>query len=891
MTRRTILREITAFLGFSALTAIMTWPWILHIREAVSDRGDCYSIAYWLWWDYHQTFRDPLNLFHATAFFPYKYTMAFTENDYGVSLLFFPLFALGLRTLTVHSVATLSAFAFSGYGMFRLTRTLTNSNQAAWIAGIIFAFLPYHFQRLPHLHLIFAGWIPLSLEALVLFAQQRSWRRAIWLGVAFTMNALTCTTWFILTLLPLTLSAVFLLAWWQGWRDRKFWIRGACVFGAVSIVLIFFLLPFYRVHEMYGFARSAADATGLSALPIHWLVVSERNKLWSGMGARAMVDELTLFPGLLPPLLTLAAFGLVSTVSRRPQELKFPQIGTWISRRVLTALLDLLAFAGLLVTLLTIGYGSIHLHLFGFQLLRSVYPIRAFIFFLVALCIRCLVACPEFIRRIIHQRNLVEAFRSNPRSVAFVLGTLWGLAGFLGSFGMNLFFHRILFEYNPLFRSIRAPARWAMICYVGLSILAGIGAAKVIALVTRWRPNVPRTLVFLVLVGLVLFEQRVAPIEFVNGEANPDAITLRLKRTPMSGGIVELPAEKNNYAYYRYMLRAADHGRPIVTASSSFAPPIVQEIEASTLARPVPDRFMNLLESIPTSYLVVHSSLLSAESRSAIENFVSRETASGRIKYINSYGDPRASDDLYAIVKTEPTAQTEISNRIDQTDFFVRQQYSDLLKREPDPAEQQKFSTFINSCNGESSCLMDHRIRGALELFRLCEFQESSYFIYLSYQIAFARTPKYNEWVHDNGQIGPRGAKDKLTFANELITRKEFLDHYPERMSSVEYVGKLLRTSRQAVSQVNNRTLVDGLNNGTMTRAEVLVRVTDDNLAAKRELSEAFVAMCYFAYLRREPDSTGFSYWSQILKNQDGEAAVLRGFIYSGEYRSRFGQP
>jgi hypothetical protein len=51
----------------------------------------------------------------------------------------------------------------------------------------------------------------------------------------------------------------------------------------------------------------------------------------------------------------------------------------------------------------------------------------------------------------------------------------------------------------------------------------------------------------------------------------------------MSGGIVELPAEKDNYAYYRYMLRAADHGRPIVTAASSFAPPIVQEIESLTL--------------------------------------------------------------------------------------------------------------------------------------------------------------------------------------------------------------------------------------------------------------------------------------------------------------------
>jgi hypothetical protein len=159
MNRRIFLREILPFLGFLILTVIMTWPWALYLRDAVAGRGDPYAIAYWLWWDYHQTFHDPLNLFQATIFYPYKYTLAFSENGYGVSLLFFPLFALGFRPLTVHSVATLTAFVFAGYGMFRLVRTLTNSVGAAWIAGIVFAFIPYHFQRLPHLTLIFNGWL------------------------------------------------------------------------------------------------------------------------------------------------------------------------------------------------------------------------------------------------------------------------------------------------------------------------------------------------------------------------------------------------------------------------------------------------------------------------------------------------------------------------------------------------------------------------------------------------------------------------------------------------------------------------------------------------------------------------------------------------------------
>src|ERR1043165_6231083 len=468
MNRRTVAREALIFLGFLTLTVLMTWPWALHLRDAVSDRGDPYSIAYWLWWDYHQTFHDPRNLFQATAFHPYKYTMAFTENNYGVALLFFPLFALGFKPLTVLSLATLVAFAFSGYGMFRLVRTLTNSLGAAWIAGIVFAFVRYHFQRLPHLHLLFTGWIPLLLEALILYSRQRTWKSAIWLGIAFVMNALTSVTYFILTLVPLTLTGIFLIAWWNLLRDSKFWIRFVALLGLASLVVLGFLYPFYRVHQLYGFARSPDQVIGLSAWPIHWLAASERNKLWFGLGGAAARDELMLFPGFLPPLLAVAAFLLV-----RPAAQQFPTLTTRIRSsayfRTLLIVLDCLAVVLLLICLLTIGYGAIHPRVFGIELLQSTHATRPLYFFIVVVGLRLVLAPPQFVNRLL-EKNTFATIKSDPRSVAYVVALLWTVTRVLGSFGMNLFFHRMLYETIPLFRSMRAPARWAMIAYVGLAI-------------------------------------------------------------------------------------------------------------------------------------------------------------------------------------------------------------------------------------------------------------------------------------------------------------------------------------------------------------------------------------------------------------------------------------
>ncbi len=835
MNRRTVAREILIFLGFLALTVLMTWPWALHLRDAVSDRGDPYAIAYYLWWDYHQTFHDPFNLFQATVLYPYKYTLAFTESAYGVSLLFFPLFALGFQPLTILSFATLIAFAFSGYGMFRLVRTLTNCLGAAWIAGIVFAFIPYHFQRLPHLHLLFTAWIPLLLEALVLFAAQRTWRRASWLGVTFVMNALTSVTWFILTLVPLTLSGIFLIAWWRLLRDRNFWIRGVALLGLASLIVLGFLYPYYRVNQLYGFERSPAQVIGLSAWPIHWLAVSERNKLWTGLGGTVARDELMLFPGFLPPLLLVASFLLVRPAARQFTTLT-TRIRSFVPFKTLIVLLDCLAVLLLLICLLTIGYSGSS-KLFGVELL-STYPTRLLYFFIITVGIRLVLAPPQFVHRLL-EKDYVSDIRSNPRTIAYVVALIWTVTGFLGSLGMNSFFYRFLYDTIPLFRGMRSPARWAMIAYVGLAILAGIGSAQFGELLVRWRPKLKRGLIYSTLAILVLFEQRVVPLQFVRGEVDPDAMTLRLKATPMSGGIVHLPAERDNYAYFTYTLRAADHGHPVVTAASSFVPPLLQEIEALTRERPIPNRFLDVLEGIPTSYLVVHKERLKPDSKSAIETIIERGVTARRLKLIHREGDSDTGDELYAFTRIEPP----YPNPIDDAGYLVRQQYLDLLGREPKQDESDQLVHFINECSGDPKCLTQRRSQAALQIFRSDEFKKTQLMLYGSYFLTFGRRPTYDEWT-------------KRVPLEELVKTSEFKARYPT------------------------------------TNAEALRKLVEVLLSKEDEYNSAFVALCYFDYLRRDPDPQGHNYWLQTLKeNSNDLSAVITGFIASSEYRSQFGRP
>ncbi|HLL16686.1 MAG TPA: hypothetical protein VK388_16630 [Pyrinomonadaceae bacterium] len=670
--QRPVLRECAIFLVFIALAALMTWPWLRHPLDTVSDLGDPYNIAYTLWWDYHQTFRDPLRLFDATIFYPYRDTLAFSEHDYGIALLFFPLFALGVRPLTVHSLATFFAFVLSGYGAFRLARTLTGSYGAAWVAGVAFAFIPYRFQRLPHLHYIFAGWIPLLLEALILFMRGRSWRRASWLGVAFLMNALTCITWFVLALIPLGLSAAFLALWYGAWRDRSLWLRGAVALGTASLVLIPFLLPYRRVADLHQFTRGAGEVKLYSATALNWLAASPRLKIWRGLGGLSATEEQSLFPGLLLPLLAFAVLILLDTRARgdghnvldarksdegnqQPRDWR-----AWLKRlatpsRLSLLSLDLFAVGAGIVALLISGYGTINFRIFGLHLITATRPEAAFIACLAAVVARAAITFWPILRRAVAKR--LGAREDADRNVeTFVIGAIWLSIGFVGSLGTHAFFHKFLYEHFEVFKSQRVPARWAMICYVGLAILAGLGARLLAGRLAAPHRRTLRAGICALVVLALLFELRVAPLVVMRGTAYPDELTLRLKETPMRGGLVELPV--TGMAVFQYMIRAADHEKPIITAASSFLPPIMRSIESLSQQRPVPAELLDLLESVPASYLVIHYSYMTPEETAATETMLRQGIETGRLRFIRSYRD-RGRKDLYAITKTEPAAQSE----------------------------------------------------------------------------------------------------------------------------------------------------------------------------------------------------------------------------------------
>lgn len=256
------------------------------------------------------------------------------------------------------------------------------------------------------------------------------------------------------------------------------------------------------------------------------------------------------------------------------------------------------------------------------------------------------------------------------------------------------------------------------------------------------------------------------------------------------------------------------------------------------------------------------------------------------------------SELFYGNIKVKPIRLRPGTNQvitIDDIDFFVQQQYIDFLGRMPDSTGFANWVTTLNGCPnggfGENLNPGCDRVHVSAGFYQSTEFQGRGYFVYRFYDAALGRRALYTEFIPDMQKVG--GAQSpaqeeasKVQYVNDFVLKPEFKAIY-DGTTNQGYVDKLEQTAGVALS--NKSDLVNALNGGTQTRAQVLRTVIESAVVFNKFFNRGFVTMQYFGYLRRDPDTIGFANWVNTL---DADPSNFRhmifGFIFSTEYRNRF---
>jgi hypothetical protein len=241
---------------------------------------------------------------------------------------------------------------------------------------------------------------------------------------------------------------------------------------------------------------------------------------------------------------------------------------------------------------------------------------------------------------------------------------------------------------------------------------------------------------------------------------------------------------------------------------------------------------------------------------------------------------------------------TPTTNLLDDTQFFVRQQYLDFLNRPPDTGGLAYRTNEIAKCGANLQCIHDRRV-GVADAFSFeAEFQQTGGYIYRIYRAAIGLRPTYAQFINDRSRVisGPGLDQSKSDYALYFARTAAFRQEYADANTASQFVDRMLTVLKNysGVDLSSQRaSLIDLYDDTDKGRAAILRAVADNATFIDAEYNRTFVLMEYFGYLRRDPDQGGYDFWlSQVnkfpLRNVGIQHAMACSFITSAEYQLRF---
>lgn len=200
--------EIVILGVYIVMTVALTWPLVAHMPTLLAGDDVDVLINPWADWWTRKALTEGLDLYYTDyLFFPNGTSLvfhSFSHVNTALSLVLTPL----IGAFAAYNVGILLTYVVSGFGMYLLTKYLTGCPPAAFVAGVVFAFHPYHMFQSSHPVLVTTQFIPLFVLAFIrLFHDTEASRRQ-----RLTQTVLAAL-WFLLTALSSWHLMLLLLGW------------------------------------------------------------------------------------------------------------------------------------------------------------------------------------------------------------------------------------------------------------------------------------------------------------------------------------------------------------------------------------------------------------------------------------------------------------------------------------------------------------------------------------------------------------------------------------------------------------------------------------------------------------------------------------------------------
>jgi hypothetical protein len=349
----------TAFAVYFLIATVYTWPLLWHAGDQIaSDAGDPILNASILWWNATVGPFTPA-WWSPPFFFPSQNVAAFTENLVGLGPVATPIFWATGQPILTYNLTYFLTWPLGAIAAYWLAWTVLRRRDAAFLAGLVFAFAPYRLGQIPHIQVLTLFWLPMALVGLHRYVMDGRRRWLALFGAAWLLQSLANGYFMFFGGVLIALWIAYFCSTRSTWRAAGPILLAWLV---TSLPLAMVMLRYRAIHQHYGLARPANAAFEFGAQPWAWWSPPPLVWFWSGLGVRR--GELELFPGLIGPLLVVAA--VAAAVARRTPSDVTVHWQRWTRR-----LLGAIAMLSVAAIAFTLYYGRWRLQFGGLEVRMS----------------------------------------------------------------------------------------------------------------------------------------------------------------------------------------------------------------------------------------------------------------------------------------------------------------------------------------------------------------------------------------------------------------------------------------------------------------------------------------------------------------------------------------
>ncbi|HET9495474.1 MAG TPA: hypothetical protein VFR15_14680, partial [Chloroflexia bacterium] len=138
---------------FAVVSALFTLPLVGRLPDTLPDWNDAADSTWRIGTISRNLLTDPLHLYRTPALYPLDNALALDELLTGQAFFAAPVVWLTGNTVLAYNLLNFLSFVLSGFAMWLLVRHLTGSYLAGLVAGMVFAFSPWHYGQYGHLGL------------------------------------------------------------------------------------------------------------------------------------------------------------------------------------------------------------------------------------------------------------------------------------------------------------------------------------------------------------------------------------------------------------------------------------------------------------------------------------------------------------------------------------------------------------------------------------------------------------------------------------------------------------------------------------------------------------------------------------------------------------------